>query len=53
MKKEYMNRITFLKNRVVNTKPEIDLENAQILTKSFVETAGEPLTIQKSKAFRK
>lgn len=53
MKKVYMNRIIFLKDRVVNTKPEMDLENAHILTKSFAETAGEPLVIQKAKAFRK
>jgi len=46
-----MERISFLKNRVINTKPEIDLENARILTSSFEETAGEPLPIQKAKAF--
>ncbi len=48
-----MERINFLKNRVVNVKPEMDLENARILTKSFIETAGEPLAIQKAKAFRR
>ena len=29
----------------------MDLENALIMTKSFLETAGEPLCIQKAKAF--
>ena len=49
--KPYMKRIEFLKNRVINTKPEIDLENARILTESFKETLGEPLPVQKAKAF--
>lgn len=49
----YMERIQFVKNRVVGTRPEIDLENAKILTDSFRETAGEPLCIRKAKAFRK
>lgn len=53
MKKDYLNRIEYLKERVVNTRPEIDLENARILTKSFIETEGEPLAIRKAKAFRK
>jgi len=51
--KEYLDRINFLKERVVNVRPEMDLENARILTKSFMETAGEPLAIQKAKAFRR
>ncbi len=46
-------RIQFMKERVVNTDPEMDLENARILTESFIETAGEPLAIQKAKSFRK
>ncbi|MCL2873995.1 MAG: formate C-acetyltransferase/glycerol dehydratase family glycyl radical enzyme [Defluviitaleaceae bacterium] len=46
-----MKRIEFLKSRVLDTKPEMDLENALIMTKSFKETAGEPLCIQKAKAF--
>ena len=49
----YMDRIEFMKNRVVHTNPEMDLENARILTESFKETAGEPLCIRKAKAFRK
>lgn len=53
MKTNQEERIQFLKERLVNTKPEMDLENARILTESFQETAGEPLAIQKAKAFRK
>ena len=41
-------RINFMKERVVNTIPEMDLENARILTESFRETGGEPLSIQKA-----
>ena len=46
-------RINFMKERVVNTIPEMDLENARILTESFRETGGEPLAIQKAKSFRR
>lgn len=53
MSQNFMERIQYLKNRVVNTRPEMDLENAVILTRSFQETAGEPFAIQKAKAFRK
>lgn len=49
----YMERIRYMKERVVNTRPEIDLENARILTESFQETEGEPLCIRKAKAFQK
>lgn len=49
----YMERIRLIKDRVVNTRPEMDLENAKIMTKSFKETAGEPLCIRKAKAFRR
>lgn len=51
--KNYMDRIRFVKDRVINTKPEMDLENARILTQSFRETAGEPWCIRKAKAFRR
>ena len=34
-------------------RPEMDLENAKIMTESFKETAGEPLCIRKVKAFRR
>lgn len=52
-KKSYMERVNRLKERVINTRPEMDLENARILTQSFMETDGEPLVVQKSKAFKK
>ncbi len=50
--KAYMERVNRLKERVINTIPEMDLENARILTQSFMKTDGEPLVVQKSKAFR-
>jgi len=49
----YMGRIERLKKRVLNTRPEMDLENARILTAGFQETAGQPLVLQKAKSFRK
>ena len=49
--KNYMERVNFLKDRVINTRPEIDLENARILTASYRETAGEPAALRKAKAF--
>ena len=52
-KTDCMERIHYMKDRVVNKKPEMDLENARILTESFQETAGEPLCIRKAKAFRR
>ena len=51
--KTYMKRINRLKQRVLDTRPEVDLENARILTESFMETDGEPLVVQKAKAFKK
>ena len=51
--KPYMNRINRLKSRVLNTRPEMDLENAVLLTRGFQESEGEPLVIQKAWAFRK
>ena len=50
---DYMSRIQYMKNRVVNVTPEMDLENARIMTESFKETEGEPLAIRKAKAFRR
>lgn len=50
---EYMERINRLKSRVLGARPEMDLENARILTESFRETEGEPLVVRKAKAFRK
>ncbi|MGM0216792.1 glycyl radical protein [Enterococcus sp. AZ109] len=50
--KTYMNRINRMKEKVTNTRPEVDLENARILTRSFQGTAGQPFVIQKAKAFK-
>ncbi|MEG1911258.1 MAG: formate C-acetyltransferase/glycerol dehydratase family glycyl radical enzyme [Cloacibacillus sp.] len=49
----YMNRISVLKNRVLSTRPEMDLENARILTESFIETGGLPWALRKAKGVYK
>ncbi|HSW36504.1 MAG TPA: formate C-acetyltransferase/glycerol dehydratase family glycyl radical enzyme [Candidatus Limnocylindrales bacterium] len=49
----YLQRINRLKKRVLETKPEMDLENARLLTAGFRESEGEPLVIRKAKAFQK
>lgn len=49
----YMDRVNRLKERVLKTRPEIDLENSVLLTKGFQESEGEPLAVQKAYAFRK
>lgn len=49
--RSYMDRIERLKQRVIDTKPEMDLENARILTEGFRNTEGEPLVLRKAKAF--
>lgn len=49
----YMDRIEFMKDRVVHKVPEMDIENALILTKSYRETGGEPAAVRKAKAFHK
>jgi len=46
-----MDRITRLKNRVILTRPEMDLENARLLTEGFAASEGEPLVIRKAIAF--
>lgn len=48
-----MDRVNRLKERVLKTRPEIDLENAILLTRGFQESEGEPLAVQKAYAFRK
>ena len=50
---KYMERVNRLKAKVFDTYPEIDLEDAGILTKSFLETQGEYLVTRKAKAFLK
>lgn len=49
----YMERINRLKKRVLETRPEIDLENARLLTEAFKEAEGKPLVVKKALAFRK
>jgi formate C-acetyltransferase len=46
-----LDRIARLKSRVIEARPEVDLENARILTRSFQATAGEPLVVRKAKGF--
>lgn len=52
-RKQYMDRIDRLKKRVLDTRPEMDLENAIILTKGFQESEEQPLCIRKAYAFKK
>lgn len=49
----YIERINRLKKRVLGIRPEMDLENARLLTKGFQESEGEPLVVRKAKAFHK
>lgn len=46
--KKYMARIQRLKERVQNTVPEVDMENAVIVTRAFQETDGQPHYLQKA-----
>lgn len=46
-------RVQRLKTRLFDIQPEMDLENARILTESFQETAGLPGVLQKANAFLK
>ncbi|HWI53689.1 MAG TPA: pyruvate formate lyase family protein, partial [Symbiobacteriaceae bacterium] len=50
---QYMERVNRLKNRVLSTRPEMDLENARLLTEGFREAEGLPLVVRKAKAFQK
>ena len=49
----YMDRISRLKEQVLSRTPEMDLENAYILTEGFRESVGQPHVVQKAYAFRK
>ncbi|MCL1874484.1 MAG: formate C-acetyltransferase/glycerol dehydratase family glycyl radical enzyme [Clostridiales bacterium] len=49
----YMDRIERLKQQVLSRRPQMDLENAVLLTRGFQESEGEPLVVQKAFAFRK
>ena len=46
--KYYTQRIQRLKKRVLDTPPEVDIENAVIVTKAFQETEGQPHYYQKA-----
>ena len=48
----YTRRVHKAKERVLATKPSVDLENARILTESFMKTEGEPVAVRKAKGFR-
>lgn len=50
---DYLKRIARLKERLLTIKPEMDLENARILTEGFIEYANMPLILKKAYAFRK
>lgn len=50
---KYLERIAIMKKRVIDARPEMDLENARILTESFIETEGKPFVVRKAEAFRK
>jgi choline trimethylamine-lyase len=49
----YMKRLHRLKKRVIDTRPEMDLENAAILTRGFKDAEGQPLVLRKARAFRR
>lgn len=51
--KPYLKRISRLKERVLNARPEMDLENARLLTLGFKESEGKPLVVRKATAFRR
>jgi formate C-acetyltransferase len=51
-KPAYLERIKRLKDRVMETRPSMDLENAKILTESFQQTESQPNVLRKAKAFR-
>ncbi len=48
----YMDRITKLRERVVNATPTMDIENALILTQSFRNTEALPRENRKARAFK-
>ena len=52
-KKWYADRINRLKQRVLATTPEVDMEDAIILTKAYMESDGETPAVQKGYALYK
>ena len=52
MENKYIERINYLKSRVIDTRPEIDLEPAKLLTESFKQTGGLPWVLRKALAVK-
>ena len=48
----HMWRVKRAKDRLLAIKPAIDLENARILTESFMKTEGEPMVVRKATGFK-
>jgi formate C-acetyltransferase len=48
----YLWRIEKAKDRLLGTRPYVDLENARIMTESFMQTEGQPYVVRKAKAFK-
>ncbi|MCL1906059.1 MAG: hypothetical protein FWG06_03515, partial [Clostridiales bacterium] len=53
MSEESLKRVQRLKEHLLNTRPEMDLENARLLTEGFREAEGLPLILRKAVAIRK
>jgi formate C-acetyltransferase len=53
MVQEYLKRVERLKERLLHTRPEMDLENARLLTEGFREAEGLPLILRKALAIRR
>ncbi len=46
-------RVSKLREKVINAKPEVCLEKARIMTESYKETEGQPEIIRRAKALEK
>ena len=53
MVEKYLNRVERIKERLLATRPEMDLENARLLTEGFREAEGLPLILRKAYALHK
>ena len=53
MSQTYLDRVERLKERLLGTRPEMDMENARLLTEGFREAEGLPLILRKAHAIRK
>lgn len=52
MAKNYLDRIEFLKEKFLNTRVEMDVENAKLLTEGFREYESMPWILKKANGFR-